>query len=71
MVRRIRERDFILITDNNQEKYLQIGQVINIRNYPRSNDVQFYRVQFADEVCEYDYTLENICKVLMLERYLW
>lgn len=68
MYRRIRERDFILITDNTQEKYLQIGQVIEVKNYPRSDDVQLYRVKFTDRICEYDCNLENICKVLMLER---
>lgn len=68
MYRRVRERDFILITDHTQEKYLQIGRVIEVKNYPHSDDVQLYRVEFADRICEYDYNLEDICRVLMLER---
>ena len=68
MYRRIRERDFILITDNTQEKYLQIGRVIEIKNYPHSDDVQLYRVEFTDGIYDYDYNLEDICRVLMLER---
>ena len=67
MQRRMRERDLIIITDNNDGKYLQIGQIIEIQNYPHSDDVDYYRVQFANEIREYRY-LENICKVLMAER---
>lgn len=64
---RIRERDLIIITDKNECKYLQVGQVIEIQNYPHSDDVDRYCVQFADEIREYRY-LEDICKVLMVER---
>ena len=67
MMRRIREGDYILITNKNEEKYLQIGEVIKIQNYPRSDDVLFYRVQFVDEIYDYTYSLEKICKVLMVE----
>jgi hypothetical protein len=67
MQNRIREGDLIVITDKNEDKYLQIGQVNEIQNYPHSDDVNYYRVQFADEICEYRY-LEEICKVLMIER---
>lgn len=67
-MRRIREGDYILITNKNEEKYLQIGEVIKIQNYPCSDDVLFYRVQFVDEIYDYTYSLENICKVLMVER---
>ena len=68
MFRRIRENDFILITDSSEDRFLQIGKVIEVQNYPHSDNVQLYRVQFVDEVCEYNYNLEYICKVLMLER---
>ena len=68
MFRRIRKGDCILITDNTQERYLQIGRVIEVKNYPHSDDVQLYRVEFTDKIYDYDYNLEVICRVLMLER---
>lgn len=67
MYRRIRENDYILITDDNSSHYLQIGQVIEVQNYPHSDDVQLYRVQFADTIWIYDYNLEDCCKVLMFK----
>lgn len=68
MRKRIKRKDYILITDDTQDRYLQIGEVIEVQNYPHSDDVQLYRVKFIDEVVEYKYTLEDECKVLMLER---
>lgn len=68
MMRRIREGDYILITNKNNDKYLQIGEVIEIQNYPHSDDVKFCHVQFANEIEQYNYNLEDMCKVLMFER---
>ena len=64
MMRRIRNNDFILITDKNENRYLQIGQIVEIQNYPHSDDVKFYHVQFIDGIEEYNYNLEDMCKVL-------
>lgn len=67
MTRRLRERDYILITDVMRDRYLQIGKVIKVQNYPHSDDIQLYRVQFIDSICEYDDSLEDKCRVLMFK----
>ena len=66
MHKKIKEKDFILIIDDTEEKYLQIGEVIEVKNYPHSDDVMNYIVRFKDEICKYDYDLEYISRVLML-----
>ena len=67
-MRRIKEKDYILITDNGSSEYLQIGEVIDIEYFPHSDDVKTYKVQFIDKIYEYDNTLEYTCKILMIER---
>lgn len=68
MFGRIRKGDYVLITDNTQEEYLQIGQVITVQHYTCSDDVMFYRVQFIDKICEYTDSLKDKCKVIKFER---
>jgi hypothetical protein len=68
MRKRIRRGDYILVTDDMSSRYLQIGEVIEIKYYPHSDDVMIYRVRFNDDVHEYGYSFEDSCKVLMVER---
>lgn len=68
MRRRIREGDYILMTSDLSSRYLQIGEVIEVKNYPHSNDVMFYRIRFNDTIMEYSYEVEDALKVLMFER---
>ena len=68
MRRQIREGDYILMTSNLSSHYLQIGEVIEVENYPHSNDVLLYRIRFNDTIMEYSYEIEDDLKVLMFER---
>lgn len=68
MMSKIREGDYILITDEYHDRYLEIGKVIEVKNYPHSDDVNFYRVKHAIGCETYTYELEDMCKVLMFKR---
>lgn len=68
MRRRIRRGDYILVTNDISSRYLQIGEVIEIKYYPHSDDVMSYKIQFSDTVAEYGYDFEDSCKVLMVDR---
>jgi hypothetical protein len=68
MKRQIEQGDYILIIDDKDYRYLQIGEVVEVQFYSHSNDVESYRIKFNDNIVVYDYNLEDDCKVLMLER---
>lgn len=66
-----REGDYILITDIDEERYLQVGQILEIVYFEHCDDVEYYMVRFADkEIIRYSYRLvdDYKCKVLMFER---
>ena len=59
--------DYILITDKNDDHYLQIGHVDYIeRDY--YDDIEKCWVQFANGQVEFNYKIEEQCKVLMFYR---
>ena len=68
MRKQIRQDDYILITNDKDYRYLQIGKIVEVEYYSHSNDVESYKVQFNDNIVVYDYNLEDDCRVLMLER---
>ena len=66
-----REGDYILITDMEDERYLQIGEIIEVEFYEHCNDVKNYVVRFSDkQIIRYDYRLvyDYKCRTLMFER---
>lgn len=66
-----REGDYILITDTEDERYLQIGEILEVEYFEHCDDIKYYMVRFADkEVIRYGYELvdDYKCKVLMFER---
>lgn len=66
-----REGDYILITDTDNNRYLQIGEILEVEYFEHCNDVKSYKVRFADkEIVDYGYELvdDYKCKVLMFER---
>jgi hypothetical protein len=65
----IRSGDYILVTDAEHKRYLQIGEVIDIEySYDYGYDFESCKVQFADSIDEYDWHFEDCYKVLMFER---
>ena len=65
----IREGDYILIVDEHDNKYLQIGEVVGIEYFAYSSDVRRYLVRFSDaSIIEYTYELKSSSKILMFER---
>lgn len=64
----VRRGDYILITDAEHERYLQIGEVVDIDYYSFGDYVLSYKIQFADGVAEYDWHFEDCYKVLVFER---
>lgn len=67
----IKDGDYILITDIDDDKYLQIGEVVETELYEYENSVEYYFVRFGDkEVIRYDSSLldDYRCKVIMFER---
>lgn len=65
----IRRGDYILITNSRNDRYLQIGEIVEVQYYPHASCVELYRVQFADGICEYNDDLDYECKILMFGRY--
>lgn len=66
----IKKGDYILITDPNKNRYLKIGEVINI-GYYSDGDIKEYIVRFGynchtdeDDLEFYRYDLPEMCKVL-------
>ena len=64
----LRSGDYILVTDTEHKRYLQIGEVIDIDYYPYDNFIQLYRVRFVDGVDEYDWHFERCYKRLIVDR---
>lgn len=67
----VRDGDYILITDTEDERYLQIGEVVETELYDYENSVKYYFVKFGDkEIVKYNCSLADDykCKVIMFER---
>ena len=64
----VRIGNYILVTDKSYEKYLQIGEIVDIEYYNYDNGIKAYKVEFADGIVEYDWHFEDCFRVLMLER---
>lgn len=72
--RKIKQGDFILITDPNENsRYLKIGEVTGIE-YHDDGDVKEYTVRFGydydtstEDLVWYGYDLPGMCRVLQFE----
>lgn len=69
---RIREGDFVLITDVDDKFYLQIGEVIDVNYDYYSHDFESASVRFAydkSHPIEYGYDFSEKCSVVVFERH--
>lgn len=64
----LRSGDYILITDEEHKRYLQIGEVVDVDYYKYDNFIQSYKVRFVDGIDEYDWHFEGCYKRLILDR---
>lgn len=63
----VNQYDYVLITTERNERYLQIGQVIGYDS-DDDGDIKWYFVKFGDgETVTFKYDLPEICKVLILK----
>lgn len=65
---RIRMGDYILVTCESHERYLQIGEVVDIDYYAYDDCIYSIKVRFIDGVDEYDWHFEDCYRRLILER---
>ncbi len=64
----IKIRDFVLITDETDIKFLNMAYIVNIY-YDYCGSAVKYHVLFPDKTTiDYGYDLPNLCKVIMFER---
>lgn len=66
----VKNGDYILITDTEDERYLQIGKVVDTELYDYENSVKYYFVKFGDkEIVIYNCSLVDDfkCKVIMFD----
>ena len=64
----VKRGDYILVTDAEHERYLQIGEIVNIDCYPYDGYIMSYEIRFADGVAGYDWRFADSYKVLAFER---
>lgn len=65
---RIRNGDYILVTDETHKRYLQIGEIVDIDYYAHSDCIFSCKVKFADGIDDYDWHFDDCFRRLILER---
>lgn len=65
MNRLIRNGDYVLIIDEQENHYLEIGLISDIE-YDSDGDIEYYEVTFKTGLIHYSgWNFHDICKILM------